>query len=188
VAKLGYARVSSQGQSHQAQVELLRAAGCDRVYSEKVSAKSIDKRVQFQKLMRDLLPGDTIYVSKLDRLCRSTRDLANILGELTAQKCGFVSLGESWADTTTSVGRLMLTIMGGIAEFERELIQARTSDGIARARKNGKKFGRKAKLDAGQRIKAAGRYAAGATLAELALDYDCSQATMSRIIRPRALA
>jgi DNA invertase Pin-like site-specific DNA recombinase len=78
--------------------------------------------------------------------------------------------------------------MGGIAEFERELIQARTSDGIARARKNGKKFGRKAKLDAGQRIKAAERYAAGETLAELALDYDCSQATMSRIIRPRALA
>jgi DNA invertase Pin-like site-specific DNA recombinase len=79
-------------------------------FSEKVSAKSIDKRVQFQKLMRDVMPGDTVVVAKLDRLCRSTRDLANILGELTAQQCGFISLGESWADTTTSVGRLMLTI------------------------------------------------------------------------------
>jgi DNA invertase Pin-like site-specific DNA recombinase len=94
---------------------LLKAAGCDKIYSEKVSAKSIDKRTQFQKLMRNVLPGDVVVVAKLDRLCRSTRDLLNILGELAAQQCGFVSLGESWCDTTTSVGRLMMTIMSGIA-------------------------------------------------------------------------
>jgi DNA invertase Pin-like site-specific DNA recombinase len=117
MAKLGYARVSSHGQSYQAQVEALKAGGCDKIYSEKVSAKSIDKRTQFQKLMRDVLPGDVVVVAKLDRLCRSTRDLLNILGEPTAQQCGFVSLGESWCDTTTSVGRLMMTIMSGIAEF-----------------------------------------------------------------------
>jgi DNA invertase Pin-like site-specific DNA recombinase len=98
MAKLGYARVSSQGQSYHAQVEALKAAGCDKIYSEKVSAKSIDKRSQFQKLMRDVLPGDVVVIAKLDRLCRSTRDLLNILGELSAQQCGFVSLGESWCD------------------------------------------------------------------------------------------
>src|SRR5215467_2507131 len=183
VAKIGYARVSSQGQSYRAQVEALKAAGCEKIYSEKVSAKSIDKRVQFQKLMRDVLPGDVVVVAKLDRLCRSTRDLANILGELTAQQCGFVSLGESWADTTTSVGRLMLTIMGGIAEFERELIQARTADGIAAAKRKGTKFGRKRSLSPEQVKVAAEDYAKGKTLAELALVYDCSEATMSRALR-----
>jgi len=183
VAKIGCARVSSQGQSYQAQVEALNAAGRERNYSEKVSGKSIDKRVQFQKLMRDVLPGDVVVVTKLDRLCRSTRDLANILGELTAQQCGFVSLGESWADTTTSVGRLMLTIMGGIAEFERELIQARTADGIAAAKRKGTKFGRKRSLSPEQVKVAAEDYAKGKTLAELALVYDCSEATMSRALR-----
>jgi len=181
VAKIGYARVSSQGQSYQARA--LKAAGCERIYSEKVSGKSIDKRVQFQKLMRDVLPGDVVVVTKLDRLCRSTRDLANILGELTAQQCGFVSLGESWCDTTTSVGRLMMTIMSGIAEFERELIQARTGEGLARAKAKGTKFGRKRRLSPEQVKVAAAGYAAGKTLAELALDYDCSEATMSRALR-----
>jgi len=177
VAKIGCARVSSQGQSYQAQVEALNAAGRERNYSEKVSGKSIDKRVQFQKLMRDVLPGDVVVVTKLDRLCRSTRDLANILGELTAQQCGFVSLGESWADTTTSVGRLMLTIMGGIAAFERELIRARTADGIAAAKRKGTKFGRRRALTPEQIKVAAERYAKGETLA---IDYEVSEATMSR--------
>jgi len=183
MAKLGYARVSSQGQSYHAQVEALKAAGCDKIYSEKVSAKSIDKRSQFQKLMRDVLPGDVVVITKLDRLCRSTRDLLNILGELSAQQCGFVSLGESWCDTTTSVGRLMMTIMSGIAEFERELIQARTGEGLARAKAKGTKFGRKRSLSPEQVKVAAAGYAAGKTLAELALDYDCSEATMSRALR-----
>jgi DNA invertase Pin-like site-specific DNA recombinase len=183
MAKLGYARVSSQGQSYQAQVEALKAGGCDKIYSEKVSAKSIDKRTQFQKLMRDVLPGDVVVVAKLDRLCRSTRDLLNILGELTAQQCGFVSLGESWCDTTTSVGRLMMTIMSGIAEFERELIQARTGEGLARAKAKGTKFGRKRSLSPQQVKVAAAGYAGGKTLAALALDYDCSEATMSRALR-----
>ena len=160
-------------------MEALKAGGCDKIYSEKVSAKSIDKRTQFQKLMRDVLPGDVVVVAKLDRLCRSTRDLLNILGELAAQQCGFVSLGESWCDTTTSVGRLMMTIMSGIAEFERELIQARTGEGLARAKAKGTKFGRKRSLSPEQvRVAAAGK-----TLAELALNYDCSEATMSRALR-----
>ena len=137
--KYGYARVSSKGQEYTAQVEALKAAGCERIFSEKASGKSTDGRPEFAKLQKALLPGDTVVVTKLDRLARSSRDLHNIVHELDGLSCGFVSLGESWCDTTTDAGRLMLTIMGGIAEFERGLIRKRTDEGIERARKQGKK-------------------------------------------------
>src|SRR4051794_19122440 len=107
MAKIGYARVSSRGQDYQGQVAALKAAGCDRIYSEKASAKSTDGRPQFKKLMKALLPGDVVVVAKLDRMARSTRDLANILHDLDQLGCSFVSLGEAWADTTTPAGRLM---------------------------------------------------------------------------------
>ena len=125
--------------------------------------------------MRALVPGDTIVVSKLDRLARSSRDLHNILHELQERGCGFVSLGESWCDSTSEVGRLMLTIMGGIAEFERGLIRKRCEEGIERAKANGKQFGRPTALDHGQRRRVAERYAAGETMAELAREYDCGK-------------
>jgi DNA invertase Pin-like site-specific DNA recombinase len=130
--------------------------------------------------MRALAPGDTIVVTKLDRLARSSRDLHNILHELQERSCGFVSLGESWCDTTTDIGQLMLTIMGGIAQFERGLIRKRCEEGIVRAKAQGKQFGRKSVLDAGQRRKISERYAAGATMAELAEVYGCGEATIWR--------
>ena len=134
MAKIGYARVSSNTQDYQGQVDALKAAGCERIYSEKMSGKSTSGRRQFEKLMKELLPGDTVVVAKLDRLARSSRDLHNIIFELDSLDCGFLSLGDSWCDTTTSTGRLMLTIMGGIAEFERKLIRQRCDEGIARAK------------------------------------------------------
>src|SRR4051794_35235259 len=121
--KYGYARVSSRAQDYTAQVEALKAAGCQRIYSEKASGKSTTGRPEFAKLLKALLPGDTVVVTKLDRLARSSRDLHNILHELEALSCDFISLGESWCDTTTAAGRLMMTVMGGIAEFERSLIR-----------------------------------------------------------------
>jgi DNA invertase Pin-like site-specific DNA recombinase len=132
VMRYGYARVSSNTQGYAAQIEALKAAGCKKIYSEKRSGKSAKDRPEFSKLMRVLLPGDVVVVTKLDRLARSSRDLVNILHELTEKGCGFVSLGESWCDTTSSVGRLMLTIMSGVAQFERELIRNRCDEGIAR--------------------------------------------------------
>ena len=131
--KFGYARVSSNTQDHAAQVEALKAAGCERIYSEKASGKSTNGRPEFAKLMKALKHGDVVTVVKLDRLARSSRDLQNILHELQEMGCGFVSLGESWCDTTTDVGRLVMTIMGGIAEFERNLIRKRCEEGIQRA-------------------------------------------------------
>ncbi|MGY0573723.1 recombinase family protein [Bradyrhizobium sp. RDM12] len=180
--KIGYARVSTSAQDHASQVEALKAAGCERVYSEKRSGKSTDGRTEFKRLMRGLVPGDTVVVTKLDRLARSGRDLHNILHELEGISCGFLSLGESWCDTTTDVGRLMLTIMSGIAEFERKLILSRTEAGIARAKKQGKKFGRPSALDVGQRRVIADRYAKGATMAELASEYRVGEATIHRAL------
>jgi DNA invertase Pin-like site-specific DNA recombinase len=182
--KYGYARVSSKTQDYQAQVEALKAAGCDRIFTEKVSGKSTNGRGEFKRLMRALKPGDTVVVTRLDRLARSSRDLHNILHDLEEGGCGFVSLGESWCDTTTDVGQLVLTIMGGISEFERKLIQARCEEGIAKARAKGTKFGRPSALDVSQRRKIAERYAAGETMAELAREYDCGGATIWRALQP----
>lgn len=181
--KFGYARVSSNTQDHAAQVEALTAAGCDKIYNEKQSAKSRDGRPEFGKLMRALLPGDTVVVVKLDRLARSSRDLHNIIHELADHSVGFQSLEEAWCDTTTDVGRLMLTIMGGIAEFERSLIRKRCEEGILRAKRKGTKFGRPTALDPSQRRRIAERYSAGETMAELAREYECGEATIWRALQ-----
>jgi len=120
-------------------------------------------------------------VSRLDRLARSTRDLLNILDTIAKAGAGFKSLLDAWADTTTPHGRLMLTVLGGLAEFERELILARTGDGRKRAKARGVRFGRPAKLSPHQRQEAAQRLAEGATQADLARSYGVSQATISRL-------
>jgi DNA invertase Pin-like site-specific DNA recombinase len=183
MAKVGYARVSSDSQDYQAQVDALKAAGCERIYSEKASGKGREQRREFAKLMKALLPGDTVTVTKLYRLARSRRDLHNILHELAEKGCSFQSLGENWCDTSTDVGRLIMTIMGGIAEFERGLIRQRCEAGIARAKAKGVTFGRKRLLDAGQRRVASERYAAGETMAELAMAYGVSEPTMWRALQ-----
>jgi DNA invertase Pin-like site-specific DNA recombinase len=182
--KYGYARVSSKAQDHAAQAEALKAAGCERICSEKVSGKSRNGRREFDKLIKALGPGDTVAVTKLDRLARSSRDLHNILHELDGLGCGFVSLREGWCDTTTSAGRLMMTIMGGIAQFERELIRSRCEEGIERAKAKGTRFGRPTRLDAGEKRKIAERYANGETMEQLAEEYECGVATIWRTLRP----
>jgi DNA invertase Pin-like site-specific DNA recombinase len=181
--RYGYARLSSDGEDHTSQVEALTAAGCERIYSEMVPGTSTNGRHELTELLRALSPGDIVVVTKLDRFARSSRDLHNILGELHERGCGFLSLHDSWCDTTTDVGRLVLAIMGGIAEFERSLIRSRCVAGIARAKAKGTKFGRPAALDAGQRKRIAERYAAGETMAELASEYDCGEATIWRALR-----
>jgi DNA invertase Pin-like site-specific DNA recombinase len=181
--RYGYARVSTAKQDHAIQVDALKAAGCERIFTEKASGKSTDGRPEFKRLMKTLNPGDTVVVTKLDRLARSSRDLLNILHELKEGSCGFVSLGESWCDTTSDIGELIVTIMSGIAQFERKLILSRTEAGIAKARANGKKFGRPSALDVGQKRKIAERYAAGETMAQLAADYEVGEATIFRALQ-----
>jgi DNA invertase Pin-like site-specific DNA recombinase len=183
--RYGYARVSSDTQDYAAQVEALKAAGCERIFNEKASGKSTNGRPEFAKLMKALVPGDIVTVTKLDRVARSARDLLNIVHQLQEARCGFVSLGDAWCDTTNEMGRFMLTVMSGIAELERDLIRKRCQAGIERAKAKGTKFGRTSVLDAGKRRKIAERYAAGETMAELARDYGCGEATIWRALQGR---
>jgi DNA invertase Pin-like site-specific DNA recombinase len=176
----GYARVSTDGQSLASQDAQLHAAGCAKVYAEKVSGAKTD-RAELAKALKRLDDGDVLMVTRLDRLARSTRDLLNILDTITKAGAGFNSLTDTWADTTTAHGRLMLTVLGGLAEFERELILARTSDGRDRAKARGVRFGRPAALTPHQRQEAIQRLTEGATQADLARTYGVSQATISRL-------
>jgi DNA invertase Pin-like site-specific DNA recombinase len=179
--KYGYARVSTDGQSVAAQVAALRAAGADKVFREVASGAKAD-RAQLRKAIFALGVGDVLMVTRLDRLARSTRDLLNTLAAITDRKAGFRSLADAWADTTTSHGRLMLTVLGGLAEFERDLIRARTSEGRERAVARGVKMGRPPKLTSHQRREALRRRDRGyETLADIARSYNVSAATISRL-------
>jgi Resolvase, N terminal domain len=123
----GYARVSTDGQSLSAQLAELKAAKCEKIFQEKISGARSDRK-QLARLMAVLTKGDVLVVTRLDRLARSTRDLLNLLGTVAEKGAGFKSLRDTWADTTTAHGRLMLTVLGGLAEFERELIRTRTGE------------------------------------------------------------
>jgi DNA invertase Pin-like site-specific DNA recombinase len=129
----GYARVSTDEQTLDAQEAALRAAGAERVFAEKISGAVTDRKA-LARAMAALGPGDVLVVTRLDRLARSTRDLLNALAAIAEQGAGFRSLADAWAETTTPHGRLMVTVLGGLAEFERSLIIARTGEGRAMAR------------------------------------------------------
>lgn len=179
--KYGYARVSTDGQSVDAQVRQLTKAGCSKVFRETASGAKTD-RTQLRKALAALDAGDVLVVTRLDRLARSTRDLLNTLAAITDRKAGFRSLGDAWADTTTAHGRLMLTVLGGLAEFERELIRVRTGEGRARAKAQGKHLGRPFKLTTHQRKEALVRRERGEALTEIARSYNVSHSTISRIV------
>ena len=176
----GYARVSTDDRSLASQDAQLHAAGCAKVYAEKISGARSD-RPELGKVLKRLDTGDVLIVTRLDRLARSTRDLLNILDDIAKRGAGFKSLHDAWADTTSAHGRLMVTILAGLAEFERELILARTSDGRTRARARGVKFGRPTALTPHQRQEALQRLTEGAVQADLARTYGVSQATISRL-------
>jgi DNA invertase Pin-like site-specific DNA recombinase len=180
MALLGYARVSSGGQSLTAQVAELKAAGCTQIFQEKVSGAKSDRK-QLARLIGRLGPDDILVVTRLDRLARSTRDLLNLLGVVADKGAGFKSLRDSWADTTTAHGRLMLTVLGGLAEFERELIRTRTGEGRQRAKARGVVMGRRPKLTVHQRREAIARREAGEVLTDIGRSYAVSHSTISRL-------
>ena len=177
---IGYARVSTDGQTLDAQHAALAAAGAEKVYSEKISGAVTDRRA-LARAIAALGPGDTLIVTRLDRLARSTRDVLNVLDTIAKAGAGFRSIADAWADTTTPHGRLMLTVLGGLAEFERELIRARTDEGRKRAKTRGVRFGRKPKLTLHQRQEAIARRAAGETLIDIGRSYNVSHSTISRL-------
>jgi DNA invertase Pin-like site-specific DNA recombinase len=181
---IGYARVSTDGQTVDAQQAALKAAGAERIYSEKVSGIVTDRKA-LGKAIAALQAGDVLLVTRLDRLARSTRDLLNVLATIGDKGAGFRSLADSWADTTTPHGRLMITILGGLAEFERSLILARTGEGRARAMSRGVRFGRKPKLTAFQIAEAIRRRDAGEAMADIGRSYGVSHSTVSRFMSRR---
>lgn len=176
----GYARVSTDGQSAAAQVAELTAAGCEKVFSETASGAKTD-RTQLKRAIASLAAGDVLVVTRLDRLARSTRDLLNVLATLTEKGAQFRSVRDTWADTTTPHGRLMLTVLGGLAEFERELILSRTSEGRERAKSRGVKLGRRHSLTLAQRAFVAEQRANGESVRHLARVLGVSKATIGRI-------
>src|SRR5271170_6963033 len=184
---VGYARVSTDGQSLEAQHAALAAAGAEKVFAEKVSGAVTDRKA-LAKAIAALGVGDVLLVTRQDRLARSTRDLLNVLDAVGKAGAGFRSLADAWADTTTPHGRLMLTVLGGLAEFERELIRARTDEGRKRAQARGVRFGRKLKLTRHQILEALARREAGETLAEIGRSYNVSHSTISRLLAPETVS
>jgi DNA invertase Pin-like site-specific DNA recombinase len=181
---IGYARVSTYGQTLDSQLEQLRAAGCGsrNIYREKVTGARADRR-ELNRMLGKLAPGDVVTVTRIDRLARSTFDLFGIVKRIVDAKAQFRSLAEPWADTGTSTGRLLLAVLGGLADVERDLIRTRTAEGRSRAKERGQPMGRPPSLTPAQQKEATRRRAQGATLQELADSYDRSISTMRRATR-----
>jgi DNA invertase Pin-like site-specific DNA recombinase len=180
----GYARVSTRDQDLAVQDAELMAAGCAKVFKEKISGAKTD-RPELVKAIGRLEPGDVLVVTRLDRLARSTRDLLNVIAAIADRGAGFKSLKDAWADTTSAHGRLMLTVLGGLAEFERELIRARTGEGRKRAKERGVRFGRPRKMTPHQRQEALQRLAGGETQADVARTYNVDATTIGRLLGDR---
>jgi DNA invertase Pin-like site-specific DNA recombinase len=177
----GYARVSSKSQDHAGQVEALRAAGCEKIVTEKLSGKSADDRKAFQALLAKLEPSDVLVVTKLDRAARNLRDLLNLVEDLASRQIGFKSLGDP-IDTTSLHGRLVTQILGCIAEFERGLIRERCAAGMAWAKAEGRSHGRKHALNPYQQAEALRMLAEGETQCGVARLLGVGQATIARLV------
>jgi DNA invertase Pin-like site-specific DNA recombinase len=180
IRRLGYARVSTYGQTLDAQLEQLKADGCTKIYREKASGAKADRR-ELLRMLKAVSRGDVVTVTRIDRLARSTFDLFAIVKQIVDAGGQFRSLAEPWADTATSTGRLMIAVLGGLADVERDLIRTRTAEGRSRAVARGQHMGRPPKLTDAQKAEARKRRAEGATLNELADSYNVGRATISRL-------
>jgi DNA invertase Pin-like site-specific DNA recombinase len=183
---IGYARVSTRDQDLTNQETQLRAAGCGRIFAEKITGAR-RARPQLDRLLDHLRAGDVVVVTRLDRLARSIRDLLDIVERIQTANAGLRSLAEPWADTTTPAGRMVLTVFAGIAEFERSLIVERTSTGRAAAKARGTKFGRKptltpTQLDHIYRLADEGN----TSMQEIAALFGIHRSTLFRLLSQRA--
>jgi DNA invertase Pin-like site-specific DNA recombinase len=175
----GYARVSTGGQSPAHQVEQLVAAGCEKVVTE--IASGAHDRPRLTRLVKSLEPGDVLMVTRLDRIARTSLALLRILQQVTDQGAAFRSLVEHWADTTTAYGKLLMTVLAGHAEFERDLLLERTAEGRRSAVARGVKLGRRHALSPLQRQWVAVQKREGAGIRDLARLFGVHHATISRI-------
>lgn len=181
MAKIGYARVSSTGQSLDVQISKLKQIGCDKIYSEKRSGKT-SVRTEYSECMSYLREGDELYITRLDRLARSVIHLSQIAERFNNESIHLIVIDQS-IDTSTSTGRLMFNMLAAIAEFETDLRSERQQEGIHKAKENGTRFGRPAKrsdeLDLEIYKK---RTEKGNSVGSLAKEYKLGEATIYRII------
>jgi DNA invertase Pin-like site-specific DNA recombinase len=166
--KIGYARVSSSGQSLEVQLEALKAAGCEKIRQEKESARSTENRHELERALDELRPGDELVVTRLDRLARSVADLYTIVRRISDAGATFACLQQSGANTNDATGKLLLGILGVVAEFENDLRRERQREGIQRAKERGAYRGPKARIDPAK-VRAAVAEHGGATAAAKAL-------------------
>lgn len=180
--KVGYAGVSTKDQSLDAQTEALLAAGCEEVYSEKLSGKTATTRPELRAAIKFVRRGDALVVTKLDRLARSILDLNEIAQELHGKGANLIVLDQAGIDTTTATGKLVFDVLGSVAEFERKLIAERATAGRARAVAKGVKFGAPAKLTEQQvtRLRA-DMQRGGVPVKEIAAKHGISRATAYRV-------
>lgn len=183
MAVFGYARISTVGQTLEVQRQALIEAGANQVVEETAGGARAD-RPKLAKLIATLRPGDQLLVTRLDRIARSAHHLLDVLATIGERGASFRSLGDPWADLGSAHGRLMVTVLSGLAEFERELILARTSEGRRQAQERGIRMGRPPKLSPYQRREALARIAQGnESMAEIARSYDISRSSISRLHR-----
>ncbi|WAC60789.1 recombinase family protein [Brevundimonas sp. SL130] len=147
MAVVGYARVSSVGQSLEVQEEALRSAGCEKVFSEKRTGTTQAGRDELRRALEYVREGDTFVVSRIDRLARSVSDLSEIVAVLTTKGVSFRALQQGEFDTTAATGRLFLTMLGAFAEFETSLRRERQMEGIEKAKAEGRYKGRPKSVD-----------------------------------------
>ena len=180
MAVIGYARVSSVGQSLDVQLEKLAQAGCEKVFEEKRSGTS-DKRPRLQACLEYVREGDTLVVTRLDRLARSTLHLCQIAAELEKKGVALQVLDQS-IDTNDATGRLLFNMLGAIAQFETEIRAERQMEGILKAKANGVQFGRKKKLTAREVQELRQRRREGELIKTLMKDYQLSKASVYRYL------
>lgn len=178
--RVGYARVSSTGQSLEVQLEKLNQVSCDRIYQEKRSGRTAD-RPEFQSCMNYLREGDTLIITRLDRLARSVVHLAQLAKRFQSEGIDLLVVDQN-IDTSTSTGRLMFNMLAAIAEFENDLRTERQAEGIAKAKENGVKFGRPPKLTDTRKQEIYSRRLAGATIGQLAKEFSLGEASIYRAI------
>ena len=179
--KLGYARVSTKDQTLNTQLEHLQNAGCEMFFEEKISG-AVRARPKLEALLQQIRKDDVLVVTKLDRLARSTAELLRISEILNEKEAGIQSLDEPWADTTTPADKMIMTVFGGIAEFERTLILSRTQEGREAAQARGVAFGRPGKLKSDQKNLARELVKEGQSISAVARTFNVHPATIYRCI------
>lgn len=177
---IGYARVSTTGQNLDRQLEQLKTASCEKIYEEKITGAD-RKRPKLELMITDANQGDTILITSLDRLARSTHDLFEIIKKFEAKNITFRSLREPWADTTSTMGSFLTTVFAGLSELERRIINERTQEGRILAQKRGVKFGRKPALTNHQKFEVKKMLNADMPMREIARHFNVGIATIDRI-------